>query len=114
MAPPKGVKIIIPRISVNAGGDMWTQIEGLIQDYTTLHPEEMRLFLEANKYARSIQRNAFGSTRSNSFRWGINIPPGLSTLIMKFFPILWDGTKGKENYRKFMRKFPGFRVCEKI
>jgi hypothetical protein len=116
LAPMHGVKLIIPKITLNkvGTGDKWDQIEGLIHDYTTLHPEEMRLFLAANKYARAKQANVYGSTRNKSIRWGLNIPPGLSALIMRFFPDLWDGKVGKQNYRKFMRKFPGFRTCEII
>jgi hypothetical protein len=112
LAPIHGVKLIIPRITLDARrGDMWDQIEGLIQDYTTVHTEEMKLFLEANKYIRSTRRNSLASGRQG-LRWGMNMPPGLDILIKQYFPDLFDGIQGKKNFHKFMRKFPGFRVCE--
>lgn len=114
LAPIHGVRILIPKITINAGGDIWDKLAGLIEDYAKVYPDDMRATLYENKIIRMGQRNLYGSNKSNSFRWGINLPPGLSALITRFFPGIWDGKRGKENYRKFMRKFPGFRVCEKI
>lgn len=113
LAPMKGLKIIIPNITLDKRrGDMWDMIEGLIQDYTRAHPEEMRLFMAANKWARSTRANRFGMSEQKSLRWGMNMPTGLDILIRRYFPDIFDGPKGKRNFTKFMRKFPGFRVCE--
>ncbi len=107
--PPPGIKIIIPVIKPELNRGMWDTIEGLIQDYTKLHPEEMRLFMKANAHARDTRLNQFGSSQSKSIRWGMSMPAGLDVLIKKYYP---EVLSTKKTYLQFMRKFPGFRVCE--
>ena len=107
--PPKGVKIIIPIIKPELNRGMWDTIEGLIQDYTRVHPEEMKLFMKANIYNRQTRKNAFASTTNKSLRWGMSMPVGLDILIRRWYPEVFNT---KKSYHTFMRKFPGFRVCE--
>lgn len=109
--PPPGLKIIIPKITPDKARGMWDVVEGLIQDYTKLHPEEMRLVLESNKYIRSTRRNRLASSKSGSMRWGMSIPAGLDILIRKYYP---EVLSEKKRYHQFMRKFPGFRICEVV
>lgn len=109
--PPPGIKIIIPVIKPELNRGMWDTIEGVVQDYTRLHPEEMRLFMAANKHARDTRLNQFGSSQSKSVRWGMSMPTGLDVLIKKYYP---EVLSTKKTYTQFMRKFPGFRVCEVV
>lgn len=110
-APKKGLKLIIPVIRPENAKDKWEVVEGLIQDYAKLHPKEMRLFMEANAYARVRVKNKFASSDSHSLRWGMNMPPGLDVLIKKYVP---EVLETKDNFHTFMRKFPGFRICEVV
>lgn len=109
--PPPGIKIIIPVIKPELNRGMWDTIEGLVQDYAKLHPEEMRLFMEANKYIRETRRDKFARSKGGSMRWGMSMPSGLDILIKKYYP---EVLSEKKTYLQFMRKFPGFRVCEVV
>lgn len=111
LAPHSGIKIILPNITPDKAVDMWESIYSLIRDYTKVHPQEMRLFMETNAHARRKVNNKYAASRSMSIRWGMNLPPGLDVLIRKFHPDVFDN---KRKFRMFMRKFPGFRVCDVV
>lgn len=109
--PPPGTKIIIPIVKPELNRGMWDTIEGLIQDYTRLHPEEMKMFMKANAYCRATRKNSLASSPSKSLRWGMSMPVGLDILIRKWYP---EVLSTKKTYHQFMRRFPGFRVCELV
>ncbi len=103
--------IVIPIIELGKSGGKWEKIEEIIRDYTKLHPEEMKAQLELIATLRRLQYNKFASSKSNSLRWGISLPTGLLITIKKFYPEVFAEKKEME---KFMRKFRGFTVCQKI
>lgn len=111
MAPDEGLKLIIPIVSPDKGGDVWDMVESLIQNYTKLHPEEMQTFMEENKKKRHLVRDKFGGSKGGSMRWGMDMPVGLDILIKKHAPGFLEN---KDNFRKFMKKFPGFTICEVV
>lgn len=109
MAKIDGIEI--PVVEIGSHGDKWDKIEELIKDYAKLNPDEMVRQLEAIKYARRVQMNDTASSKAKSLRWGISLPAGLLLLIKKFYPEVF--TERRE-MRKFMRKFRGFTICQKI
>lgn len=90
--------------AVSEDGAKWSIIESIIEDYTRVHPREMRECIQVAKMIRESSKQ-----ESKSLRWGFRIPPGLLRIIERRFPDAFTSTK---NVSMFMKKFPGFNVCE--
>lgn len=118
---PKGGRIIkVTKDSVEmaviqpekARVDQMEVIDGLVRDYTLLHQEEVR---EIVAYARRVRGGLYHPTGSFKNRSGgrlaLILPPGLKFLVERWYPNYFSE---KKNVRAFMRKFPGFRIPERI
>jgi hypothetical protein len=110
MASPT-TDIAVYTIIPEKGADKWEVIGGIIRDYARLHPWEMRETLQTNRIRRGMQRNRHGSTRDRSLRHGLSVPMGLLLTLKRFYPEVFTE---KAAFRTFMRKFPGFRIPERI
>jgi hypothetical protein len=111
IAPRKGVKLIIPKITPDKAQDMWGVIEGLVQDYIRIHPQEVREVIEAVKVLRRETRSDTGATKNKSLRYGMCLPLGLELIIKRHYPEVFSE---KRKFHKLMRLFPGFRVARKV
>ncbi len=108
-----GIAVIIPNFSKL---DIWDIIEELISDYTKLHPQEVRDILDGNKEERAARRTATGASEQGSLRFALSLPVGLHFLLKKHIPE-FSSTDPKQRLkfvRKFMLRFPGFRIPDKI
>ena len=72
--------------------------------------------IRQNKEMKKIRDNEFASTKKKTLRWGISIPPKLLHDLEKYVKSNGD-TKLFNNTREFhqfMRRFPAFRIPEKV
>jgi transposase len=72
--------------------------------------------VQALKDIRKSRDNEFGSNKTNTMRWGVSLPPRLYHDLDRLFKVqygekLFDNQK---QMREFARKFPEFRVPERI
>lgn len=93
----------------SSDGAMWSMIEKLIEDYTKVHPKEVRELLKENQAIRGMLDNEYAASK-RGIRWGFRLPPALVRLIERRFKNFFVD---RNNVRKFMDKFPGFRVAER-
>ena len=90
----------------------WRIIDGLVRDYTTLHPEEMREWVETMRDIRRSKRDErLGMNKSGSMRQALALPMGLAVLIKKYDPEVFSD---KKIMHQFMKLFPGFRIPSRI
>ena len=101
------VQVITPNKSV----DEWSMIEGLVADYARVHREELQVFLHGVKMVRGSQRTATASSQNKQMRHALCMPQDLMVLLKRYVPDLFTD---KNKMRKFMRRFPGFCIPEKI
>ncbi len=104
---PEGFAIITPKES----NDMWTVVDGLIADYTRVHPEEVKEIIETAKEHRANLRNTTAASEGGSLRHALVLPVGLNFLLKKSFPEIF---REKKVLREFMKRYPGFRIPEKL
>lgn len=72
--------------------------------------------VKALKEIRETRINQFASTKTNTIRWGVSLPPRLYHDLNRYFKLnfghkLFDNQK---NMRQFAKKFPEFKVPERI
>lgn len=80
------------------------------------HMQHVMMVVKQNKELRKSRRNEFASTKDASMRWGASLPP-------RFFEE-WDRgfrrtykeklIRDQKDFRKFMKKFKAFTICEVI
>lgn len=94
------------------GIDLWQKIDRLLVEYTKVFPNEMRVHLWENQQIRRTRKDQYASLRTNSgMRWGASIPPGLYFKLQELEPMLFAE---KKLFRKFMKRYRGFTIPEKI
>lgn len=84
----------------------WKVITALVEDYSKIHPQEIREIIEENKKTNSTFLSAFNRTE---LRAAFRCPPGLIRVIERRFPNLFTD---KDNVHQFMRRFPGFSLYD--
>ena len=73
--------------------------------------------IKENRMIRETRKNEFASANNKSIRWGVSLPPRLQFALEKYFSSLTEGEKlfnNNQEFHEFMRRFPQFRVCEKV
>lgn len=93
------------------GSDMWARMEDIISSYTKVHPLEMELQVRANAERMKTQLNDFGSNASKNIRWGASLPIGLMLKLQAVYPEVFEEPK---LFNLFLKKYKGFRVCNKV
>lgn len=105
---------------MNIQTEKWTDIEDLVARWVARNQDEAEYTF---KYIAAVKQGLIDSTygsqvkqkggviQSSGQRFGIAIPPGLMLYIQRFYPDFMDT---KEDMRTFHRKFPAFRIAEKM
>lgn len=94
----------------NAHGDnVWTKVEMVIQAYARVHPQEIKDTVSDNARRVAMMKNDFGS--GNKLRFGVSIPHGLLFKLQNVEPKLFTD---KKLMNEFMKRYKGFRVCQKV
>ena len=97
----------------NCGKEVWQCCEnpqiGTNKDHT----------LGAIKQNREIQKSRHRDTATNeskTMRWGLSIPPRLYQVLVKYFKDSYQEKfiDNKKDLHAFMRKFPQFKIPERI
>lgn len=91
------------------GVDLWARVDAIIQSYVRIHPREIAAQLEMNRERNEVQKNDYGS--GAEIRIGVSIPVGLLIDLERIEPALFSN---KNLFHKFMEKYPGFRVPNKV
>lgn len=104
----RGLHVIDPKLAT--GADIWDKLDEVIRDYAKVNPNEMRLHLMEVASVRLDLNNELGTSKGQ-LRWGVSIPPGLYFRIQALEPDIFNN---RDMYHKFMRKYPGFRICRKV
>lgn len=98
----------------------WDDIEDLVARWVARNREETEYTF---KYIAAVKQGLIDSTygsqvkqkggalQTSGARHGLAIPPGLMLYVQKFYPDFMDT---KEDMREFHRKFPAFRIAEKM
>lgn len=72
--------------------------------------------IKQNKEIAKSRKNDFASTEDKTIRWGVSIPPSLYSTLNNFKKIHNQPglfcEDGELNW--FMKKFPQFKVCNKV
>lgn len=72
--------------------------------------------IQALKDIRATRANEFAANKSKTMRWGLSLPPRLYHALNRYF-LTTQGTKlfdNKKEMHQFAKKFPQFKVPEKI
>lgn len=102
--------------------DKWKDIEDLVQRWARRNPEEFRYNLAYIRALREDMKDPkYGElasvtedgkiVRNGGLRHGLSIPPGLMNYIQTFYP---EFMKHKRDLREFGRRFPIFRIAERL
>lgn len=112
--------------------NMWLHDKEVYCNYCGSHPDEStqlccdnpqvgrnidhcRGVIKQNKEMRSNRLNQFGSTKDNSIRYGLSLPPQLYQLLKRYSESHGEKFLGsKEDINWFMKKFPEFRTCDVV
>jgi hypothetical protein len=86
-------------------------IDEFIKDYVRIYPQEVKEILEFNKAFRRTLYNQYASNEKKNIRLALMLPARLKILLDQAFPGFFDD---KKNLRKFMKRFSGFCIPEKI
>lgn len=72
--------------------------------------------IKQNKEMTKSRLNEFGSTKKKTLRWGVSIPPKLLHDLEKYLKTLGEKKLFNNNreFHQFMRKFPAFRIPDKV
>jgi len=72
--------------------------------------------IKQNKETVKNARNEFGSNEGNNMRFGLSLPPRLFQDLNKYFQTTYEKKlfNTKEELREFMKRFPAFKIAEKI
>lgn len=110
----EGKTIGVYKFTPDSHSDKFEMIATLVDDWVKMHPNDTREILDEVKRRRN-EGNDYGSAegklKSKNFRRGMMLPPGLSILIKKNFPEVFED---KKQMHKFMKRFPGFVTTNKI
>jgi hypothetical protein len=93
------------------GVDIWDRVDEVVASYTALHPLQIEKTVRENIKLKEIQMNEFASTGSKSLRWGAEIPPGLLFKIEAIAPQIF---REKTLFHKFLKRYPGFAICQTV
>lgn len=95
------------------GEAKWRDIEDLINRWARRNPIGARELEAAIKQSRfELKDKKFGKSGAEAMgRHGVSIHPELMNYIQAFYPTFMDT---KEDLREFMRRFPKFRISEKV
>ena len=104
----EGLYLVDP--SLATGVDLWEKLENVIKEYAKLHPDEMRLHLLETAQIRLEAKNEKAEAKEG-LRWGCSIPPGLYFRIQTLEPLIFND---KDYFHTFLKKYPGFRICQKV
>jgi len=72
--------------------------------------------IKQNREMNKIRLNEFASTKKKRLRWGASIPPKLFHDLEKYLKTLGEKKLFNDNkeLHQFMRKFPAFKIPDKV
>ena len=88
---------------------LWPAVKVVVEQYTMLHPEEMRDQYAVNQEIRETNKRSTGSNESGSMRHALSLPQGLLFVVEELDPNMFTD---KNNLHKFMSNFPALTVCK--
>ena len=97
----------------NCGAEIWQCCEnpqiGTNKDHTYA-------LIKQNKEIVKVARNEFASNEGKNMRFGLSLPPRLFQDLNKYFQTTYEKKlfNTKEELREFMKRFPAFKIAEKI
>lgn len=105
----KGVYVI--DTTKTQSSDMWGKIDEVVGAYASLHKIEVELLIRQNAEKVKAQMNQYGSNKDKSMRWGASIPAALLFRLQMIFPEVFTD---RNLFNKFLKRYKGFRVCNKV
>lgn len=94
------------------GVDIWQKIDRVINEYTKIHPNEMRMLVLENKFISDTRKNDYASSGGTAkLRWGASIPPGLFFKLQIIEPTLFEN---RRLFNRFLKRYKGLRICKKV
>ncbi len=96
------------------GIDIWAKLDQVINDYAKIHKWEMIECVTANAATMKTMLREDGRTGRRdlaNLRYGCDIPVALMFKLEQVEPELFSN---KKLFHKFLNKYKGFRVCQKV
>lgn len=80
------------------------------------HKHFLKLIVEQNRLLKSTRANEFASTKNDSMRWGLSLPPRFLATLEKAFRTTYGEKlfRDAHDIRAFAKKFRQFSICERV
>ena len=98
-------------INQNPSMGKWDNIDRFIKEARDVNSEEFDLHQQELKLIRETRKNKFASADNKLLRWGVSLTPTLYYPVNKYYPEVFST---KAETRKFMKRYPQFKICEEI
>lgn len=109
----KGLNVGLLNIETGkiTGVDLWTKVDKLLVEYSKVFPSELQLTLIENAARRRAAKDKNATSNNKTMRWGASIPPALYFKLQALEPAIFTD---KKLFIKFLNRYKGFRIAEKI
>jgi len=80
------------------------------------HRDFVEAIIAQNKETKATRLNDYSSTKNNTMRWGLSLPPRFLFELETAFKTTYQEKLLKDNkeMHRFMREFPAFAVSRKV
>ena len=93
--------------------DIWVVVDAVIALWMKQRPTEYRSFIVDTEIARQTRANAYGANKKASLRYTVDMPEWVYHVLRR----LYDAEEldmSKEFFQLFWKRYPIFRVSEKV
>lgn len=91
--------------------DMWSVIEEIVTYWQTTNPKQFKSFLIDVDEKKQTRAKSTGASSSSNMRYLVDIPIKLYAMIKAVYP---DIIQEKDFFRNFAKRFPRYRVAERL